>query len=69
MQQRVENSEAKHKCDFYGRGLALCSQVLQAAVHAAAGNEVETGDAATRNESAILVWVGRHNSLPNADVA
>jgi len=35
--------------------------VLQAAVHAAAGNEVGTGDAATGNEAAIPVWVGRCN--------
>ncbi len=61
MQQRVENSEAKRKGDYYGRGLALRSQVSQATVPAETGNKAETGDAATANEAAIPVRVGRRN--------
>jgi len=29
MVQRVENSKAKHKGDFYGRGLVLCLKPLK----------------------------------------
>jgi len=55
MAQRIENSKAKHKGDFYGRGLALCLQSSEPIANAV--NAVV----------ATLVW-GQNWYLPNASV-
>jgi len=41
MAQRVENSKAKQKGNFYGRGLALCSQMAGQTVNEATATNAD----------------------------